>query len=161
LSIVKAARDRYDGRRRNPWDEVECGHHYARAMSSWGLLLALGGCSYSGTDSKMGFDPKISADDFRTVWTAGSGWGTYAQNLSGGNTAKLKIEVGSGDLSLREFFFTAPASSPKAKVTLVRGTLGGAETKASFRRDGNVVHVLWRAPIMVTPGAPLELEIEY
>jgi uncharacterized protein (DUF608 family) len=43
LSIVKAVRDRYDGLRRNPWDEVECGHHYARAMSSWGVLLALSG----------------------------------------------------------------------------------------------------------------------
>ena len=41
LSIVKAVRDRYDGLRRNPWDEVECGHHYARAMSSWAVLLAL------------------------------------------------------------------------------------------------------------------------
>jgi non-lysosomal glucosylceramidase len=161
LTIVKGARDRYDGRRRNPWNEVECGHHYARAMSSWGLLLALGGYSYSGTDLKMGFDPKISGDDFRTVWTAGSGWGTYAQKVSDGKTATLKIEVGSGDLSLREFFFTAPASSPKAKPKLVRGTLGGAETKASLRRDGSVVHVLWRVPIMVTPDAPLELEIEY
>jgi non-lysosomal glucosylceramidase len=161
LTIVKGARDRYDGRRRNPWNEVECGHHYARAMSSWGLLLALGGYSYSGTDLKMGFDPKISRDDFRTVWTAGSGWGTYAQKVLDGKTATLKIEVASGDLSLREFFFTAPASSPKAKPKLVRGTLGGAETKASLRRDGSVVHVLWRVPIMVTPDAPLELEIEY
>jgi non-lysosomal glucosylceramidase len=161
LSIVKAARDRYDGRRRNPWDEVECGHHYARAMSSWGLLLALGGYSYSGTDLKMGFDPKVSADDFRTVWTGGSGWGTYAQTISSGNHAGLKIEARSGELKLREFFFTAPASSPKAKPKLVRGTLGGAETKASLRRDGTVVHVLWRAPIMIAPGGPLELEIEY
>src|SRR5262249_39997847 len=46
LEIVKAVRDRYDGAKRNPWDEVECGHHYARAMASWSLLLALSGFEY-------------------------------------------------------------------------------------------------------------------
>ena len=82
LSVVKAVRDRYDGWRRNPWNEVECGHHYARAMSSWGVLLALSGFSYSAPEMSMTFDPKVSAADFRTVWTAGSGWGTYAQKAS-------------------------------------------------------------------------------
>ncbi len=41
LDIVAACRARYDGYRRNPWDEVECGHHYARSMASWALLPAL------------------------------------------------------------------------------------------------------------------------
>jgi uncharacterized protein (DUF608 family) len=39
--IVRAVRNRYDGERRNPWNEVECGNHYARALASWSLLLAL------------------------------------------------------------------------------------------------------------------------
>lgn len=59
LSIVKAARERHDGWRRNPWDEVECGHHYARAMSSWALLLALSGYSYSGPEMRLGFSPQM------------------------------------------------------------------------------------------------------
>ncbi|HML45433.1 MAG TPA: GH116 family glycosyl hydrolase, partial [Clostridia bacterium] len=40
LDIVKHVRKRYDGIRRNPWRETECGHHYARALASWGLLPA-------------------------------------------------------------------------------------------------------------------------
>jgi hypothetical protein len=40
--IVRAARKRYDGRVRNPYNEYECGHWYARAMSSYALLQAFG-----------------------------------------------------------------------------------------------------------------------
>jgi len=46
LSIIKVVPDRYDGARHNPWDEVECGHHYARAMSSRSLIVALSGYHY-------------------------------------------------------------------------------------------------------------------
>jgi uncharacterized protein (DUF608 family) len=40
VEAVHNVRARYDGERRNPWNEPECGHHYARAMSSWSTLLA-------------------------------------------------------------------------------------------------------------------------
>lgn len=53
LAIVKGVRERHDGQRRNPYDECECGHHYARALSSWSLLLALSGFRYSAPDSNI------------------------------------------------------------------------------------------------------------
>jgi uncharacterized protein (DUF608 family) len=40
LKIVKAVRDRHDGYKRNPFNEPECGHNYARSMASWNCLLA-------------------------------------------------------------------------------------------------------------------------
>jgi len=46
LSIVKGVRDRHDGERRNPWNEFECGSHYARSMASWGLITALSGYEF-------------------------------------------------------------------------------------------------------------------
>jgi len=79
LAIVKGVRDRHDGARRNPWDEIECGHHYARAMASYAVLLALSGFRYSAPDQIVGFDPRISAGDFNCFWSVGSGWGTYRQ----------------------------------------------------------------------------------
>lgn len=79
LAIVKAVRDRYDGYRRNPWDEVECGHHYARTLASWGLLLALTGFSYDLVKGTIRFNPVINQEDFSTFWSTGKGWGIYTQ----------------------------------------------------------------------------------
>ena len=38
VECVRNMRARYDGEKRNPWDEAECGHHYARAMASWSAV---------------------------------------------------------------------------------------------------------------------------
>ena len=43
LDIVRAARDRHDGSRRNPWNDIECGSYYARSMSAWQLVNAWSG----------------------------------------------------------------------------------------------------------------------
>ncbi len=53
LTCIADIRDRYDGRKRSPFDEAECGHHYARAMASWAAVLALTGFHYSGVDKSM------------------------------------------------------------------------------------------------------------
>ena len=43
LRCIASIRERYDGLKRNPYDEAECGHHYGRAMISWAEVLALTG----------------------------------------------------------------------------------------------------------------------
>jgi hypothetical protein len=75
LAMVRAVRDRYDGRRRNPWNEVECGSHYARALSSWSLVTALSGFTFSAPERRLGFAPRVSPRDFRCFFTTGDGWG--------------------------------------------------------------------------------------
>ena len=55
LKLIEAIRDRYDGRKRSPFDEAECGHHYARAMTSWAAVLALTGFHYCGVSQTMRF----------------------------------------------------------------------------------------------------------
>lgn len=79
LEMVKAVRKRFDGKRRNPWDEYETGHHYARALSSWALLTALSGFQYDMTEGWVDFHPAIREDDFTTFWSTGKAWGTYSQ----------------------------------------------------------------------------------
>jgi non-lysosomal glucosylceramidase len=83
LELVAAVRARHDGVRRNPWDEVECGHHYARAMSSWALLPALSGFHCDMGAGTISFAPRVEAstqaDAFGCFWSCGRGWGTYSQ----------------------------------------------------------------------------------
>lgn len=85
--IVKAVRDRHEGYRRNPWNEVECGHHYARSMSSWALLTAASGVTVNMSKNEIHFAPKMETsndqDHFQTFWSTGTGWGTFAQTKSG------------------------------------------------------------------------------
>lgn len=102
LEIVAAARARHDGIRRNPWNEVECGHHYARSMASWALLTALSGFSCNVAERVLRFAPVAAAsseaNEFRCFWACGAGWGTYsAQRTPTGWIAQ--VQTLGGDIS--------------------------------------------------------------
>jgi non-lysosomal glucosylceramidase len=100
LAIVKGVRDRHDGEKRNPWDEFECGHHYARAMSSWSLLLALSGYHYDAGRQHLAFAPKINEDDFRSFFSAGEAWGQFSQQREG-DTYTATLTISWGELTLQ------------------------------------------------------------
>lgn len=74
LQIVRAARARYDGRIRNPFNEFECGHWYARAMASYTLLQALSGARYDAVEKTLYLNPKIQGD-FRSFLSTSTGFG--------------------------------------------------------------------------------------
>jgi len=99
LTIVKSIRDRYDGYKRNPWSEIEAGHHYIRAMASWGLLTALSGYKCDMVNGTMSFEPAIREDDFKIFWINGKGWGTYTQTIDPESGEKTwDVEVLYGDI---------------------------------------------------------------
>lgn len=75
LQIVRAARDRYDGRVRNPFNEYECGHWYARAMASYGLIQGLTGVRYDAVEQVLYLAPRIPGD-FRAFLATAFGYGT-------------------------------------------------------------------------------------
>ncbi len=82
LKIIKAVRDRYDGSHRNPWNEVECGDHYVRPMSSWTLLHALTGISYSSKLNQLSISPKINQRNFQSFFITNSAWGKISQKIT-------------------------------------------------------------------------------
>ncbi|MGI6234482.1 MAG: GH116 family glycosyl-hydrolase [Christensenellales bacterium] len=79
LEIVRAARSRHDGYKRNPFNEVECGHHYARSMASWALIPAISGFERNPDSGDMRLAPKISPEDFRCFYSTGDSWGICRQ----------------------------------------------------------------------------------
>ncbi len=89
LDIVKACRSRYDGRIRNPFNEYECGHWYARALSSYGLIQGLTGLRFDAIDRALYIDSKIG--DFRCFLSTATGFGTVS--LKSGNPS-LKVVYG-------------------------------------------------------------------
>ncbi|NLR58644.1 hypothetical protein HGH93_11060 [Chitinophaga polysaccharea] len=76
LEIVRACRQRYDGIVRNPFNEYECGHWYARAMSSYGLLQALTGVRYDAVDRVLYIDSRVG--DFSSFISTNTGFGTVS-----------------------------------------------------------------------------------
>jgi uncharacterized protein (DUF608 family) len=101
LQIVRTCRDRYDGRVRNPFDEYECGHWYARAMSSYALLESLSGARYDAVDRVLHLRPRI-AGDFRAFLSTAAGYGTV-----GVRAGKPFCDVKSGTIDVREIKYSA------------------------------------------------------
>jgi hypothetical protein len=108
LAIVRAIHERYDGRVHNPWNEIECGDHYARAMASVGVYLALLGFEFDGPAGVLGFDPKLTPEDFTAAFPTPDSFGTVRQRRRPGMQT-VSVDVATGRLTIREMHFAVPA----------------------------------------------------
>lgn len=96
MDIVCGARNRHDGSRRNPWNDIECGSYYARSMSAWQLVNAFSGLSADFVSGTLAFAPKVQGD-YRLFWSAGSAFGTLTRKGDG-----LTLAVLGGSLRVAE-----------------------------------------------------------
>ena len=95
-SCVRTCRSRYDGRVRNPFDEYECGHWYARALSSYSLLQGLSGARYDALEQVLYLEPRI-AGDFKSFLATATGYGTV-----GVKNGKPFLSARSGTIAVRD-----------------------------------------------------------
>ena len=147
VECITNIRARYDGARRNPWDEAECGSHYARAMASWSGVLALSGFRYAGATGEVVALPRLPAENFRCFWSTGTGWGTFAYGASG---SPFRLRVLSGALPCQSLRLAWPAGATPSRVVL--GETALAHTAA---RDGHARLVTFAAPARVEEGQEL------
>ncbi|MCG8318392.1 MAG: non-lysosomal glucosylceramidase [Cytophagales bacterium] len=99
LETIKNIRDRYDGKKRSPFNEAECGHHYARAMASWGTLIAYIGFEYSAVDQRMSFNDRNG----KWFWSNGYQYGTVEIKVEQGNKSVTLKVIGGKPLRLKSF----------------------------------------------------------
>jgi non-lysosomal glucosylceramidase len=126
LKCIRSIRERYDGLKRSPFDEAECGHHYARAMASWAAVLALSGFEYSAVDQVMTF----AANKGRWFWSTGNAWGTVVLckdeegwvtdlHVLGGTLSLRRINLrGIGSAGLTQMEFKAGDSFCMIRITV-------------------------------------------
>ena len=143
LAVVMGTRWRHRGDRRNPWDEFECGHHYSRSMASYALLLALSGFGYCAAEERLCFSPKIFQDEFRTFFSAASGWGVYEQKIKKGG-AEFSIAIKYGKLVLSRLELPPmDAETPEGKVTI-----DGERIDAEVKREEKVTLVTFDSRVI-------------
>jgi non-lysosomal glucosylceramidase len=117
--VVTAVRERFTGIRRNPFDEAECGHHYARALASWGLVVALTGFGYDASTGVMTFAP--AQRPARWFWSNGSAWGTVHQVPGEAGRPAVRIEVLHGSVLIERVRVGSHSFRPKAAGLLAAG----------------------------------------
>ena len=82
MVLSRSIHDRYHGSKRNPYNEIECSDHYARAMASYGTYISACGYYYHGPKGAIGFSPKLRPEAFKAAFTSAEGWGSYQQQLN-------------------------------------------------------------------------------
>lgn len=147
LAIVRGVADRYSGDNRNPWNQVECGHHYARAMASWSVKLALDGFSFDLTAGRLGFSPKLSPERYSTFWSTGTGWGIYSQDIAEG---VFRFDVLYGRQTVKEL---ALSDLPDGKVAVSAPT-GASAAQVEGRS------VVFDQPVTIEVGQAVEIRAE-
>jgi len=114
VALVKAVRDRYDGERRNPWNEVECGSNYARSMASYALLNAFSGLRFDMVRQEIGFQPVHAvAGRFKSFWSLGTAWGEVDIRPDGAT-----LHVRYGELTIKTLAFSLSKGGGTVSVTL-------------------------------------------
>ena len=160
LSIVRAIHDRYDGAKHNPWNEIECGDHYARAFASWGCLLGACGFEYDGPAGRLAFAPKIGPEDFKAFFTGAEGWGSLVQKRSPGRQVN-EVQVKWGRLRLTELDVELPESAPRNGLTTAVCIAGRPlEHGTELGEDGRLAFVS-AAPVELAAGEALAAEIRW
>lgn len=107
MTMIKAIHDRYAPEKRNPYNEIEYGNHYIRAMSSYGAFIAASGFELHEPQGRIGFFPKINPSDFKSAFITGKSWGSFTQQRDEDRQSNT-IELAYGSINLNQIDISLP-----------------------------------------------------
>ena len=136
MRCIEAIRHRYDGERRNPWNEFECGNNYARSMASYALLNAFSGFQFDMVTQSIGFNPvQVQDGQFRCFWSLDSGWGEFEMTDDG-----CELRVLYGELTLQSLRLPFLTEKQVSAITLGDDSVsfGAADGELNFDNKINI-----------------------
>ena len=146
MTAITALRDRYDGEKRNPWNEFECGNNYARSMAAYSLLNTFAGFQFNMVKGEIGFNPvSPKAGKFRSFWSLESGWGEFEMKPG---SAEVRLLQGGLKLKALDLPFAA-----KKKIKSVK--LAGKSV--AFEQDGGTIR--FKRAANIKQGQALKVSI--
>ena len=155
LAVARAIHDRYDARLRNPYNEIECSDHYARAMASYGAYQAACGFHCHGPRGRLEFAPRLTPEDFRCAFVAAEGWGTYAQRAAA-DRLTATVNLKHGTLNLRTL---ALGLEQRFRPARARATVDGTDTPLRLTLEPTRAVLTFPEPLKLTAGQTLRLTL--
>lgn len=153
LVLTRAIHDRYHAAKRNPFNEIECSDHYARAMASYGTFVTACGFEYHGPKGYVRFAPQWNQENFKAPFTAAEGWGSYAQQKRNDKQVH-SFQVKYGSLRLQQISLE---KTDEQKVKGVSVMMGTEKVPATFRQQGSSVLIRLNKEITILENQELSV----
>jgi non-lysosomal glucosylceramidase len=157
LAISRAIHDRYDALLRNPYNEIECSDHYARAMASYGVFISITGFEYHGPKGHIAFSPRLTPENFKAAFITAEGWGTFSQKRQENMQMEL-LRLQWGQLTLKQMAFDLPPGKTARKI---RVTANSNEVKVTHRTLEKRVMVTLAESLKIQAGQDIEVKIQW
>ncbi|WP_315820744.1 hypothetical protein [Paraflavitalea speifideaquila] len=156
MVLTRAIHDRYHAAKRNPFNEIECSDHYARAMASYGTFITACGFEYHGPKGHIRFAPQWNKDNFKAAFTAAAGWGTYLQQVIG-TKQQHSLTVKYGVLRLQSISLENVKATKFKSVSVV---VNKQLVPAHYTQQGTELVVRLASPVLIQTNQSMTVSFQ-
>ncbi|MGC4036176.1 MAG: GH116 family glycosyl-hydrolase [Chitinophagaceae bacterium] len=154
LLLTKTIHERYSGVKRNPFNEVECSDHYARAMASYGTYISACGFDYHGPKKYIHFAPKVNAANFASAFTTAESWGSFSQKKTNNKWTYL-LDISHGRLALK----TISIQTDLKKIKSSSIKINNEQVIATLRPEQDEVIIEFTNVVEMKEGTQVSIQL--